>query len=215
MQGSGTWEGYLVAAAASKQTLGSSSVAQDLLRKRYLGISGSNKVVGAMEVQQVKARWRCCFYCNTGSSGGTSYVTCYPRSCDCCVCIVRACSGKPRSIQTCCKVVQCCIFTEGHSAYGNSAAAKLTCEQNSNTCPVFCRRCGRRCALLHASSSSTPPAVLAQVSPTFCCKRCHARANVAFWLNCGHVRGCLAPNALRPHSTKQHFSGPLATSSVS
>ena len=52
MQESGTWEGYLVAAAASKQTLGSGSVAQDLLRKRYLGISGSNKVVGALEIQQ-------------------------------------------------------------------------------------------------------------------------------------------------------------------
>ena len=53
MQVAGTWQGYLIAAAADKQTLGFSTVAQDLQRKRYVGISGSNKVVGALEVQQV------------------------------------------------------------------------------------------------------------------------------------------------------------------
>ena len=53
LQINGTWEGYLIAAAADKQTLGSSTAAQDLLRKRYVGISGSNKVLGALEIQQV------------------------------------------------------------------------------------------------------------------------------------------------------------------
>ena len=47
-----SWEGYLIASQAST-SLGSSTSAQDLLRKRYLGISGSNKLVGALEVQQV------------------------------------------------------------------------------------------------------------------------------------------------------------------
>ncbi len=52
-QDTGTWEGYLVASGAASTTLGTSTLAQDLLRRRYLGISGSNKVVGALEIQQV------------------------------------------------------------------------------------------------------------------------------------------------------------------
>ncbi|KAL0034115.1 hypothetical protein WJX79_009686 [Trebouxia sp. C0005] len=48
-----TWEGYLVAAAASSTTEGAGTLAQQLLRKRYVGITGSNKVVGALEVQQI------------------------------------------------------------------------------------------------------------------------------------------------------------------
>lgn len=59
MQGDGTWEGYLVAAAASQKVLGASTVAQDMLRKRYMGISGSNKVVGALEIQQVGSQLTC------------------------------------------------------------------------------------------------------------------------------------------------------------
>ena len=47
-----TWDGYLIANQASS-TLGSSTSAQDLLRKRYLGIAGSNKLIGALEIQQV------------------------------------------------------------------------------------------------------------------------------------------------------------------
>ena len=53
MQASDTWEGYLVAAAAGTTTQGSGTLAQQLLRKRYAGIKGSNKIVGALEVQQV------------------------------------------------------------------------------------------------------------------------------------------------------------------
>ena len=68
LQDASTWQGYLVAAAASKQTLGSSSVAQDLLRKRYLGISGSNKVVGALEIQQVNSSNMA--FCNSVSACG-------------------------------------------------------------------------------------------------------------------------------------------------
>ena len=49
---SSSWEGYLIANQASSGQ-GTSTSAQDLLRKRYLGISGSNKVVGALEMQQV------------------------------------------------------------------------------------------------------------------------------------------------------------------
>ena len=60
MQGEGTWEGYLVAAAASQKVLGPSTVAQDLLRKRYMGISGSNRVVGALDIQQVSS-WQSCW----------------------------------------------------------------------------------------------------------------------------------------------------------
>lgn len=52
MQSANSWSGYLLASAGST-TLGTSTLAQDLLRKRYLGISGSNKVVGALEMQQV------------------------------------------------------------------------------------------------------------------------------------------------------------------
>jgi len=48
-----TWEGYLVAAAAGSTVQGAGSLARQLLRKRYVGITGSNKVVGALEVQQV------------------------------------------------------------------------------------------------------------------------------------------------------------------
>ena len=48
-----TWEGYLVAAAAGSTVQGAGTLAQQLLRKRYVGITGSNKVVGALEVQQV------------------------------------------------------------------------------------------------------------------------------------------------------------------
>lgn len=47
-----SWDGYLIASQSSS-TLGASTSAQDLLRKRYLGISGSNKLVGALEIQQV------------------------------------------------------------------------------------------------------------------------------------------------------------------
>lgn len=53
-QESNSWEGYLIDSQSST-TYGVSTVAQDLMRKRYLGISGSNKLVGAMEVQQVSA----------------------------------------------------------------------------------------------------------------------------------------------------------------
>lgn len=42
-----------MAAAASSTTEGAGTLAQQLLRKRYVGITGSNKVVGALEVQQV------------------------------------------------------------------------------------------------------------------------------------------------------------------
>ena len=48
-----TWEGYLVAAAAGASVENVGTLAQQLLRKRYVGIAGSNKVVGALEVQQV------------------------------------------------------------------------------------------------------------------------------------------------------------------
>ena len=48
-----TWEGYLVSAAAGATTEDVGTLAQQLLRKRYVGIAGSNKVVGALEVQQV------------------------------------------------------------------------------------------------------------------------------------------------------------------
>ena len=48
-----TWEGYLVAATAGATVENVGTLAQQLLRKRYVGISGSNKVVGALEVQQV------------------------------------------------------------------------------------------------------------------------------------------------------------------
>lgn len=47
-----TWEGYLIASQVSS-TLGASTPAQDLLRKRYVGIAGSNKLIGALEMQQV------------------------------------------------------------------------------------------------------------------------------------------------------------------
>lgn len=47
-----TWEGYLIASQGSSN-LGTSTAAQDLLRKRYVGISGSNKLIGALEIQQV------------------------------------------------------------------------------------------------------------------------------------------------------------------
>ena len=53
-----SWEGYLIASQAST-SLGTSTSAQDLLRKRYLGISGSNKLVGALEVQQVESLHNC------------------------------------------------------------------------------------------------------------------------------------------------------------
>ncbi len=36
---------------------GSGTVAQQLLRRRYVGIQGSNKVIGALEVQQVSVSW--------------------------------------------------------------------------------------------------------------------------------------------------------------
>ena len=47
-----TWEGYLITNQGSS-SLGTSTAAQDLLRKRYVGISGSNKLIGALEIQQV------------------------------------------------------------------------------------------------------------------------------------------------------------------
>ena len=53
MQSANSWSGYLLASVGDQPTLGTSTLAQDLLRKRYLGISGSNKVVGALEMQQV------------------------------------------------------------------------------------------------------------------------------------------------------------------
>ena len=67
MQVGGTWQGYLVEAFADKQTLGSGTVAQNLLRKRYVGITGSNKVVGALEIQQVCFS-RCCQLLSPGQS---------------------------------------------------------------------------------------------------------------------------------------------------
>lgn len=51
LQASRTWEGYILSGDSSTQ--GASTVAQQLLRKRYLGIQGSNKIIGALEVQQV------------------------------------------------------------------------------------------------------------------------------------------------------------------
>ena len=42
-----------MAAAAGSTVQGAGTLAQQLLRKRYVGITGSNKVVGALEVQQV------------------------------------------------------------------------------------------------------------------------------------------------------------------
>ena len=42
-----------MAAASGATTQGTGTLAQQLLRKRYVGIAGSNKVVGALEVQQV------------------------------------------------------------------------------------------------------------------------------------------------------------------
>ena len=52
MQATNTWEGYLLAATGQTDQ-GTGTLAQQLLRKRYVGIAGSNKVVGALEVQQV------------------------------------------------------------------------------------------------------------------------------------------------------------------
>ena len=52
MQATDTWEGYLVAEKGQTDQ-GIGTLAQQLLRKRCVGISGSNKVVGALEVQQV------------------------------------------------------------------------------------------------------------------------------------------------------------------
>lgn len=49
-----TWEGYLVAANAGNTVQGAGTLAQQLLRRRYLGITGSSKVVGALELQQVR-----------------------------------------------------------------------------------------------------------------------------------------------------------------
>lgn len=49
-----TWEGYLIAHGGSS-SLGASTSAQDLLRRRYVGIAGSNKLLGALEMQQVTA----------------------------------------------------------------------------------------------------------------------------------------------------------------
>ena len=46
-----SWDGYLI--TNSSTTLGTSTPAEDLLRKRYLGITGSNKLIGALEIQQV------------------------------------------------------------------------------------------------------------------------------------------------------------------
>ena len=53
MQAAKTWEGYLVSADVDSSTQGTGTPAQQLLRKRYVGIQGSNKVIGAMEIQQV------------------------------------------------------------------------------------------------------------------------------------------------------------------
>ena len=53
MQAPKSWEGYLLSADAESSTQGTGTKAQQLLRKRYVGIQGSNKVIGALEVQQV------------------------------------------------------------------------------------------------------------------------------------------------------------------
>ena len=53
MQAPKSWEGYLIAADAYSSVQGTGTPAQQLLRKRYVGIQGSNKVIGALEVQQV------------------------------------------------------------------------------------------------------------------------------------------------------------------
>jgi len=42
-----------VSANLDSSTQGTGTVAQQLLRRRYVGIQGSNKVIGALEVQQV------------------------------------------------------------------------------------------------------------------------------------------------------------------
>lgn len=52
-----SWEGYIIA-DGGPSTLGASTSTQDGLRKRYVGISGSNKLVGALEIQQVSLRIR-------------------------------------------------------------------------------------------------------------------------------------------------------------
>ena len=53
MQAPKSWEGYLLSADAESNTQGTGTKAQQLLRKRYVGIQGSNKVIGALEIQQV------------------------------------------------------------------------------------------------------------------------------------------------------------------
>lgn len=53
-----TWQGYLLSAEADSSTQGLGTKAQQLLRKRYVGIHGSNKVIGALEIQQVH-RYAC------------------------------------------------------------------------------------------------------------------------------------------------------------
>ena len=53
MQAPKSWEGYLISAHVDSSAQGTGTTAQQLLRKRYVGIQGSNKVIGALEVQQV------------------------------------------------------------------------------------------------------------------------------------------------------------------
>ena len=53
MQAPKSWEGYLISADIDSSAQATGTPAQQLLRKRYVGIQGSNKVIGALEVQQV------------------------------------------------------------------------------------------------------------------------------------------------------------------
>lgn len=53
MQAPKSWEGYLISTNVDSSAQGTGTTAQQLLRKRYVGIQGSNKVIGALEVQQV------------------------------------------------------------------------------------------------------------------------------------------------------------------
>lgn len=46
-----------MSANLDSSTQGTGTVAQQLLRRRYVGIQGSNKVIGALEVQQVGVPW--------------------------------------------------------------------------------------------------------------------------------------------------------------
>jgi len=63
-----------VSANVDSSPQGTGTVAQQLLRRRYVGIQGSNKVIGALEVQQVGVSWGMngMLYHSTASNGASS-----------------------------------------------------------------------------------------------------------------------------------------------